>query len=146
MDLLVAVGTTNPTKLNAVKSALQTIFPNQTIIVKGVKVPSGVSDQPLSDVETIEGAVNRAKRALELVSEAAYGIGVEGGIDKVGENYFGFGWTAVVDRQGAVGTGCSARFQVPMKVMKPILEGEEMAVVIDRVSGLVDNRSGAGAM
>ena len=39
-----------------------------------LSVPSGVANQPFSDEETMQGAINRAKRALEE-GEAPIGIG-----------------------------------------------------------------------
>ena len=48
--------------------------------ITSLSVPSGVSAQPFSDEETMQGAINRAKRALE--EGAPIGIGLEGGVMK----------------------------------------------------------------
>ena len=50
----VYVGTTNVIKLEAVKHVLS------DFVVEGINVGSGVSSQPKSDEETIQGAKNRA--------------------------------------------------------------------------------------
>ncbi|KAJ3066308.1 hypothetical protein HDU98_010389 [Podochytrium sp. JEL0797] len=145
--MLVAVGTENRAKLSAVSQALATLFPGQTdIVVKGVAVASGVSDQPMSDDETIIGATNRANRAFAAVENADFGIGVEGGIHKIGEKFFDGGWVVVVDRQGKTGIGCSARYELSNKIMDLVLKGDELGVVMDKLTGQADVKQGAGAM
>ena len=47
--------------------------------VRGLPVASGVSPFPLSDEETLRGAVNRARGAAELEPGADYSVGLEGG-------------------------------------------------------------------
>ncbi|MCK9906672.1 inosine/xanthosine triphosphatase, partial [Frankia sp. Cpl3] len=69
----VALGTTNRAKREAVVLAMG----NEPSCLS---VPSGVSDQPLSEAETIEGAINRARNVLELVPDAQIGLGLEGGL------------------------------------------------------------------
>ncbi|RNB76019.1 DUF84 family protein, partial [Brevibacillus fluminis] len=56
-QLRIALGTKNKAKVTAVRLATGC----EPICVS---VPSGVSDQPLSEAETIAGAINRAKAAL----------------------------------------------------------------------------------
>ena len=51
----IAVGSENPVKINAVKHAFKLVWPKKKWEVIGVKVTSGVSDQPMSDVESIKG-------------------------------------------------------------------------------------------
>ncbi|GMI46375.1 hypothetical protein TrCOL_g407 [Triparma columacea] len=87
-SLSVAVGSTNPCKVEAVRSAIQSIitsFSSETnLILHPYSVPSGVSDQPYSDSETKEGASNRAVSASLAASQAGVkvdlSIGLEGGI------------------------------------------------------------------
>ncbi|KAJ3120490.1 hypothetical protein HK100_012780, partial [Physocladia obscura] len=96
--MIVAVGTTNKAKVSAVTEAVNNLFPGQEITVHGVSVLSGVRNQPMSDEETIEGATNRANRAFAVVENADFGVGVEGGIHKIGDRYFDGGWIVVVDK------------------------------------------------
>ncbi len=56
------VGSLNPVKINAVTLAASESWPN--VEVYGLDVPSGISDQPMSDEETRKGAVARARAAL----------------------------------------------------------------------------------
>lgn len=52
----------------------------------------------------------------------------------------------VVDRQGRVGWGSSARFELSPKLVGMLKEGKELAEVIDAISGKADVRSREGAM
>jgi len=110
--MLFAVGTTNQAKLAAVEGVIAKLFEaeNKSLEIKGVTVSSGVGDQPISAEETMLGAQNRAKAALAAVPTADFGIGLEGGLEKIGDLYFECGWMAVVDRQGKLGLG---RYKLP---------------------------------
>lgn len=68
-----ALGTTNAAKRLAVELAT-----GVTPICRSV--PTGVAEQPLSEDETIRGAIMRAKEVLQLVPEANIGLGLEGGL------------------------------------------------------------------
>ncbi|KAJ3413395.1 hypothetical protein HDV05_008106 [Chytridiales sp. JEL 0842] len=145
--MLVAVGTTNAAKLSAVQQALPQVFPDiapESIQVRGVNVPSGVSNQPMSDAETLQGARNRAQHALEAVPGAQFGI--EGGVNPVADKWFDCGFVVVVDTKGKQGTGTSGRYELSQKIVKRLQGGEELAEVIDDLAGTTDNRSRAGAM
>lgn len=72
----IAVGSTNPTKLNAVRTVVEQVWPAAELLP--VAVPTGVSAMPMSDAECIAGARNRAKEARELTG-ATFGVGLEGG-------------------------------------------------------------------
>src|SRR5258708_12465951 len=95
----VAIGSDNPVKIKAVKDAFKTIWPKKKFTFKGYKVPSGVSDQPMSPEECIKGAKNRARRVLKL-SKANFGVGLEGDLEKLDGRWFGCGWIFVIANQG----------------------------------------------
>ena len=78
--MIIAVGSKNPTKIRPVRKIFKKYF--EDIIINSYEVSSGVSDQPLSENETYEGALNRAKEVLKLDLDADYGVGIEGGIIK----------------------------------------------------------------
>ena len=46
----------------------------------------------------MEGALQRARQALRQDSLATYAVGLEGGVQKIGDHWFESGWIAVVDR------------------------------------------------
>ncbi|MFW6097594.1 MAG: DUF84 family protein, partial [Chloroflexota bacterium] len=74
--MLVAVGSTNPAKLEAVREAVVQVWSQAE--VRGVAVASGVSEMPMSDEECLTGARNRAQ-AARMALEADVGVGLEGG-------------------------------------------------------------------
>lgn len=128
----VAVGSRNPVKVAAVAQAFKRVWPDQEWEVNGVDVVSGVSDQPMSDEESIRGARNRATRALEAL-DADYGVGLEGGLQQIGAEWFDCGWIVVVDREGREGAGATVKMIVPEVMLKMIHEGKELGEVIDIV-------------
>jgi len=141
------VGTKNGAKISAVKLAVERVFPGIHCEVTGFDVESGVSAQPKSAVETQQGSVNRAKRALEACPGASYGIGLEGGIEPIGERWFESGWVSVVNSSGKVGMGSSGRYEMANHIINEILSnGTELADIVDRLSGKTDVRSSQGMM
>lgn len=126
----VAVGSTNKAKIEAVRLAFETLWPTQHWDVEGIRVDSGVSDQPRSDSETIAGARNRSKSALTQL-KAAYGVGLEGGLQQVGDWWFESGWIVVVDNSGCEGIGSTIKMAIPHKMMELIEQGRELSDVDD---------------
>lgn len=49
----VIVASKNPVKINATQSAFEKMFPDEEFSFEGISVPSGVSDQPMSEDETL---------------------------------------------------------------------------------------------
>lgn len=143
-----AVGTTNKAKIESVVSVVNKCFPNDKHTVTPISVPSGVSNQPMSAEETTEGAINRAKRAGELVEGSDFGVGLEGGLECINGRWYECGWMCVYQKStGRTGIGSSARFEMSSVLMSPILnEGKELAEVMDSLTGKEDVRSGLGAM
>jgi non-canonical (house-cleaning) NTP pyrophosphatase len=102
-SLKIAVGSSNPCKIDAVKRALQRAlgnnnsnnnnntleeedFINLNVEIEGFSVESGVADQPFGDDETREGAQNRAQSAYAKfkTKHGEYphlAIGLEGGLE-----------------------------------------------------------------
>lgn len=74
----IIVASKNPVKIDAVKDGLKA-FLKESFEITGVSVPSGVSDQPMSDAETLEGAESRVKNARQLFPGFDYYVGIEGG-------------------------------------------------------------------
>jgi inosine/xanthosine triphosphatase len=157
-----AVGTTNAAKLACVTSVVNQVFPvsegGTAHEVVGIAVPSGVSAQPFSLEETRAGALHRAKAALNASVEKAasddaavppadFGIGLEGGVEICGDQYFECGWMAVVDRRSSrVGWGSSARFELSRKIVDQLRTGKELAEVMTALSGIENVGQKGGAM
>lgn len=145
----VAVGSSNPTKINAARIAFEKVFPHEVIEVVGVKVSSGIPDQPVGDTQTILGATNRAKRALQK-SGADYGVGQEGGMNSFDlaqdkqKFWVETGWCAVVDKKGTVGISSSVRMEIPQKMMKHIKKGKELGEATDIEFKVIESGKNAG--
>jgi len=141
----VAVGSTNPVKVEAVERTLARYEPSVT----AVAVDSGVPEQPWSIAETVTGAENRARRALEQ-TEASYGVGLEGGVADL-EGVPGLSlvmWAAVTDgRRLERGSGPSLR--LPDRVATRLDAGEELGPVMDDLlgtSGVAETEGAAGVL
>jgi len=119
----IVLGSGNPAKLESAQFVVDRLFAG--VKVEAIIVPTGVSAQPTSDAETIDGAIFRARHAREQTG-ADYGIGMQGGMNQVGERWFECGWIAVVDREGNVGLGSSGRFEIPLSFVEQIRSGKEL--------------------
>ncbi len=139
----VAVGSTNPVKIQATWHSIQRIWPNAE--VTGVAVASGVRAQPLGDDEAIEGAVNRARAACQQTG-SDLGIGLEGNTTETPHGLFVTGWAAAVDRDGTVGIGGSGRFRLPPALVVGVRQGEELGDLIDAWAGQQNTKQQQGAV
>lgn len=83
----IMVGSINTAKVDAVKEILCEYPHLKDAEVEGVKTDSGVSDQPKSLEETIQGATTRATLAR---GESDYGIGIESGLMQVPKTKSGY--------------------------------------------------------
>lgn len=130
----IVVGSENPVKIEAVKRAFRLVWPKKKWDVVGVKISSGVSEQPMSDTESIKGAKNRARKCIKI-KNTSFGIGIEGGLQKIGKNWFDCGWIVILDKKGRVGIGSSARMETPEKIMKLVHKGKELGDANDIIFG-----------
>jgi inosine/xanthosine triphosphatase len=129
----IAIGSTNPVKIAATLKGFQKVWPKQKWEAQGFAVSSGVSAQPMSDKETIQGGRNRADAALAACPEAEYGVGLEGGIQQIGDQWFDCGWIIVHRRDGKEGIGSSIRMQTPAKMIKMVEQGMELGDIVDQL-------------
>ena len=140
----IAVGSKNPVKIGAAQAVLARIAPEAT--VEGVAVPSGVSDQPWGDEETIRGALARA-HAARVALDADWGIGIEGGvIDDGGTRVRTCAWAAIVGRDGREGVGGSLSLELPPRVGALVRDGMELGHAMDAVTGQQNVKHGVGAV
>jgi len=140
----IAVGSTNPVKLAAVRAVLAALAPSATIA--SVAVASTVPDQPFGDDETIRGAVARASAARVALS-ADLGVGLEGGVVEEGDGSMRTcAWAAIVDAHGRSGVGGSLAMTLPPDVASMIRDGVELGVAMDRLVGAHNTKHGRGAV
>ena len=139
----IAIGSLNPTKIEAAQRAGRQVWPEAEFVA--VDVPSGVADQPMNDEETIQGALNRAQAAM-TVAAADVGMGVEGGVADSPLGMFAIGWAVVVDRNGTVGVGGSGRLPLPESIAAQIRSGGELGPVMDQFTGRHNLKHSLGAV
>lgn len=141
--MIVAVGSKNPVKIEAVLLAFRAVFPKENWEVFGADVFSGVSDQPMSDAESIQGARNRARHAIKGL-DADYGVGLEGGLQKIGDHHFDCGWIVVVDKNGNEGIGSTIKIMTPPRIMELIHQGNELGTANDVVFNKTNSKQAEG--
>jgi len=143
-QIIFAVGSQNPVKINCVAEAVQAFWPEARAV--GTHTDSGVSAQPDSDHEMWLGALNRARQALEKTAEAQFGVGLEGGTLDSEEGMWAYAWIAVIDREGRVGKGQSGRFLLPEPVAQMVRDGIELGEADDRFFGRSNSKQKDGAI
>ena len=140
----VAVGSTNPVKIGAVRAVLRGVAPQAS--VEGIAVPSTVSDQPFGDDETIRGARARAVAARDRLG-TELGVGLEGGVVELADGSMQTcAWAVVVDATGKSGVGGSLAMPLPSSVAAMIRDGVELGVAMDRLIGAHGTKHGSGAV
>ncbi len=141
----VIIASKNPVKISAVKNGFEKMFPEEEFDFIGVSVQSNVPDQPSSDKETFQGARNRANNASIKYKNADFYIGIEGGVETIGDEMVAFAWVYVKnnERNGKARTGT---FFLPKKVVELIKEGKELGVADDIVFNHSNSKQKGGAV
>lgn len=136
----IAVASTNPAKINAVRQCFETTFPAQSVKIQGYAVPSGVAAQPMSSEETLQGAKNRLA-ALKQQQQAEIYVSIEAGLDGA----FTFAWM-LVEYQGKQGMARSASLMLPPAALDLIDQGLELGEVMDQLFGTENIKQAGGAI
>ncbi|NOI15464.1 inosine/xanthosine triphosphatase [Vibrio hepatarius] len=137
----VVVASLNPAKINAVKSAFQSAFPHQAFEFIGVSVESEVDDQPMSNEETRDGALNRVRNAKISQPDADYYVGLEAGI----EDNVTFAWM-IIESDTHRGESRSASLMLPPLVIEKLDHANELGDVMDEVFGTENIKQKGGAI
>lgn len=142
----IGMGSLNKTKLAALESVLADypIFAGAEIV--GVDAVTEVFGHPRTLEQTVEGAINRAKKAYEGHD---YGFGIEGGLMEVPHSKSGYaevGVCAIYDGK-EVCLGLSPALEWPRKVTSMILDGLDGSQAmkeagIDKGEGKLGEREG----
>ena len=120
--MLVVVGSTSPVKVKATQCAFDIFF--EDVEVRGLDIPSGVKPFPLSDEETLRGALNRVKQLSEVEPGADYYVGLEGGLSQLGD-WMVVKQLAVVVSGDEVGLGVSPGYVCPDRLYKLIISASD---------------------
>lgn len=136
-NLKVIVGSSNKVKINPIKN----IFANYEVV--GIAVSSKVSDQPISDEETIRGALNRAFGAKRF---GDIGIGLEGGVQQTSYGMLVINYGALVDEKNKVYLAGGTRFLLPNEISKEIYKGKELGDIMDQFANKRNVKHDEGAV
>ncbi|MDD2891585.1 MAG: inosine/xanthosine triphosphatase [Candidatus Gracilibacteria bacterium] len=147
----IAIGTTSSPKVAGVQEAVA-VCPyfkdiRDTIEYVLEKVPSDVSDMPLSLEVTLEGARNRAMNLRKKGIEADFYVGIEGGVWSVLDKKVLGGTIYIMNKAGEGHFGISQVMEVPSLIEKMLYEeGKELGPVMEALKGSVHSRSEEGSM
>jgi len=138
-----AVGSTNPAKVEAVRRALARLAPGCETVA--VDVPSGIGAMPLDESATREGALARARAALDRTG-ADVAFGLEGGAVLDGDRAWLTAHVVAVTRDGSIGEAAWGRMLLPRAAAKRLRAGEELGDVIDDLFGAKESKRQSGAI
>lgn len=143
--LIVTVASLNPVKIQAALNGFGRMFPGETFEARGVSVPSGVRHQPLTDDETLQGALNRAANARVHDPQADFWVGIEGGCEAKQGELAVFAWIAVCSRE-QWGKARTAVFFLPPAVAHLVQQGVELGEADDLLFKRTNSKQGNGAV
>ena len=134
----------NPVKMDAVKEGLSSFITEEFELID-VSVESGVSDQPMSDAETLSGALNRVQEAINQYPDRDYYVGLEGGVEQHGTGLMAFAWMVISNGETA-GKARTASFFLPPEVAKLVHDGMELGHADDIVFKKNNSKQQNGAI
>ena len=145
MRKTVIVASKNPVKIQAAHTGLSTFFQKNDWDVQGHSIPSGVSDQPMSDEETLQGAINRVHNAKMLFPNALIWVGIEGGCSVKEDTMWVFAWV-VVGVQDRISKAKTSMFALPTEISTLVQEGIELGVATDMIFGQQNTKHSQGVV
>ncbi|OIQ24433.1 inosine/xanthosine triphosphatase [uncultured Vibrio sp.] len=137
----IVIASLNPAKINAVESAFKESFTDVSFEFEGISVPSEVDDQPMSNDETRQGALNRVRNAKLAHPGAHFYVGLEAGIEKNAT----FAWM-IIESQTHRGESRSASLMLPPEVIQKLKDANELGDVMDDVFGTQNIKQKGGAI
>ena len=135
----IKVGSKNQTKVTAIEETValySNLFPNPEVV--GVDVEIELYGHPKNIGETVQGAIERAKKAF---TDCNYSFGLEGGLIEVPftkTGYMEVNACAIYDGKN-FHLGLSPAFEWPKEVTKLIVDGKADASQAFKQLGLTDN-------
>lgn len=140
------IGSENPIKIESTRKGFEEVFKNiSELEFVGKSVLSGVEDQPMTNEETLLGAENRAKSLKENFPDGDFFVGLEGGIQIIGDEMEAFAWIVVLGDK-LVGKAQTSTFQLPPKIVELINLGIELGHADDMVFQRKNSKQGNGAV
>jgi non-canonical (house-cleaning) NTP pyrophosphatase len=118
MQVHVCVGSLNKKKIDGMREALEKYLRAEEFQLDAVETDSNVSEMPLSDEETLQGATNRANSSLRANAGNDVGVGIEGGVCEMNGIAFLTIWVVLASKQGKHYIASSQRVQLPRAYMQ----------------------------
>lgn len=113
--------------------------------IRSIDVPSSVLQQPITSEMTRQGAINRAKEGIKM-AKVDYSIGLEGGVTFIDGELYVCNWGALATPAGETFTASGGLIPLPSTFIEPILQGEELATLMEQYTNQRDIRSNEGAI
>lgn len=125
--LKVVVGSTNPVKINAVRTILGRIL--RSCEISCLKVETSVGAQPFGNA-TLMGAKERAQAAVE---KGDLGVGIEAGVFEREDGLYDIQYCAIADRAGWITVGHGSGFRYPPRVAEMVRSGMTVGQAFERI-------------
>lgn len=142
---LVIVGSRNPVKISCTEAGFHHAF-DGAYLVEGLNVGSNIEAQPIGDLRTYQGALNRAQNSKVVFPEADFWVGIEGGVDDFDGEMMAFAWVVILDREGKVGKAKTSVFFLPTTLAKLVRSGMELGEADDRFFNRENSKEQDGAV
>lgn len=122
--MIIAVGTTNIIKIQAVEEVIRNYPQLAKANVYSFSVPSEIAEQPLSLEEIITGAKNRAKNAYVACDLCDYSFGIESGLFEANGTQTGFLEACIccIYDGDNYHIGLSCGFEIPPPILTLVLD------------------------
>ena len=140
----IIIASSNPVKARAALNGFRRMFPAEPFEILPRPAPSGVSDQPMTSAETLQGALNRAAAVKATHPQADFWVGIEGGVEEDG-GLAAFAWVAVLSPSGS-GKARTGTFFLPPAVAHLVRQGIELGEADDIVFGTTNSKQQNGAI
>jgi inosine/xanthosine triphosphatase len=142
---VIVIASKNPVKIRAIQQGFERMFPGELIEYQAVTVPSGVSEQPGSNMEALRGACNRVENAQKEYPDADYWAGIEGGVEELEEELTAFAWVIIRSKE-RLGKSRTGTFILPQAVSEHVRRGMELGAADDIIFGEFNSKQKNGAV
>lgn len=141
--IIISVGSENQVKIKAVDNVFSMLF--SRVQVNGLKVKVNVPEQP-KEKEVIEGAIERAKSALN--EKCDFGVGIEAGLfwNEIINKYLDVQYCVVIDKSKRMTTGHGPGFYYPDEIIELVKKGRTIGQSMKERYGIEDVGRKMGAI
>lgn len=131
-DELVVVGSRRDSKIRATHLAFGQVFDDQEWRVEGIGTVRSIPHTSPDRAQAQSGARWRAKQAVRTEG-AAFGVGIEGYIERIGGVHFGGFHVVVAHWDGTNGEASTAQIEIPQSYVRQVYEGGSLNQIIERL-------------